>query len=116
MDLPNSESPTAVELDREHGLTVTWVDGSKSTFALEELRVNCPCAECRGLREQHRPVWPKPGIAAAARRGGRRAGRGVGRHDHVERRALDRHLRVGPAPHGPMPSPETRDPGRASGS
>lgn len=59
MDLPTSESPTAVELDREHGLTVTWTDRSKSTFALEELRINCPCAECRGLREQHRPVWPK---------------------------------------------------------
>jgi DUF971 family protein len=60
MDLPTSESPTGVELDRQHGLTVTWGDGSKSAFALEELRVNCPCAECRGLREQHRPVWPKP--------------------------------------------------------
>jgi DUF971 family protein len=61
MDLPSSESPTAVELDREHGLTVTWADGSTSSFALEELRLNCPCAECRGLREQRRPVWPKPG-------------------------------------------------------
>jgi DUF971 family protein len=61
MDLPTSESPTGVELDREHGLTVTWADGSASTFGLEELRINCPCAECRGLREQHRPVWPKIG-------------------------------------------------------
>jgi DUF971 family protein len=61
MDLPNEESPRAVALDREHGLTVTWSDESESTFALEELRLNCPCAECRGLREQHRAVWPGPG-------------------------------------------------------
>src|SRR6476620_7010044 len=61
MDLPTSESPATVELDREHGLTLVWSDGSKSSFALDELRLNCPCAECRGLREQHRPVWPKPG-------------------------------------------------------
>ena len=61
MDIPNSESPTSVELDREHGLTLIWPDGSQSVFALDELRLNCPCAECRGLREQHRPIWPKPG-------------------------------------------------------
>ena len=97
MDLPTSESPTAVELDREHGLTVTWVDGSKASFALEELRVNCPCAECRGLREQHRPVWPQARLAATPRRRRRGARRRVGRHDHVERRPLDRHLLLGPA-------------------
>jgi DUF971 family protein len=61
MDLPTSESPASVELDREKGLLLTWPDGSQSAFVLEELRLNCPCAECRGLREQHRPVWPKPG-------------------------------------------------------
>ena len=53
------ETPTGVEVDREHGVTLTWPDGLTSTFALEELRVNCPCAECRGLRERDLPVWPK---------------------------------------------------------
>jgi DUF971 family protein len=59
-DLPEAPAPTNVELDRDQGLTVTWPDGSVVSFTLEELRVNCPCAECRGLREQHLPVWPKP--------------------------------------------------------
>ena len=58
MDLPSEAAPTAVELNRERGLLVTWADGTQSAFALEELRLNCPCAQCRGLREQHRPVWP----------------------------------------------------------
>jgi DUF971 family protein len=59
-DLPDSEAPTDVELDRTAGLTLHWVDGSSSHFGLEELRRNCPCAECRGLREQGVPVGPKP--------------------------------------------------------
>jgi DUF971 family protein len=61
MDLPEAPPPDDVELDRAEGLTVRWPDGTVARFGLEELRVNCPCAECRGLREQHRPVWPKPG-------------------------------------------------------
>jgi DUF971 family protein len=56
-----SETPTGVEVDREHGLTLAWADGASTTFELGELRVNCPCAECRGLRERDLPVWPKPG-------------------------------------------------------
>src|SRR4051812_45599337 len=59
-ELPDSPAPISIELDRAHGLTLEWDDGVKATFELEELRVNCPCAECRGLREQDRPVWPKP--------------------------------------------------------
>ncbi len=53
-------TPTGVEVDRERGLTLAWPDGATSSYGLEELRVNCPCAECRGLRERHLPVWPKP--------------------------------------------------------
>ena len=59
-DLPDSEAPTQVELDRASGLTLHWVDGSTSHFGLEELRRNCPCAECRGLREQGQAVGPRP--------------------------------------------------------
>src|SRR4051812_18623218 len=51
MDLPDSEAPTSVELDRAVGLTLRWADGTESHFDLEELRRSCPCAECRGLRE-----------------------------------------------------------------
>ena len=60
LDLPDSEAPVDVELDRAVGLTLHWADGTESHFGLEELRRNCPCAECRGLREQGRIVGPNP--------------------------------------------------------
>lgn len=53
-------TPTEIDVDREHGLTLTWADATTTRFELEELRVNCPCAECRGRRDQGRPVWPTP--------------------------------------------------------
>jgi DUF971 family protein len=52
--------PSSIEVDRGEAITLTWEDGSESRYPLEELRVNCPCAECRGLRERQLPVWPKP--------------------------------------------------------
>jgi DUF971 family protein len=61
MELPEEASPEAVELDRANGLTVRWADGTSARFGLVELRVNCPCAECRGKREQGAPIWPRPG-------------------------------------------------------
>jgi ATP-binding protein involved in chromosome partitioning len=61
MEPPEIPAPARIEFDRAHGLTLGWDDGTELSFGLEELRVNCPCAECRGLREQQRPVWPKPG-------------------------------------------------------
>jgi DUF971 family protein len=60
VDLPEAESPTDVELDRASGLTLHWADGSTATFGIEELRQNCPCAECRGLRDQGRTPGPGP--------------------------------------------------------
>ena len=59
-ELPDTPAPEQVELDRANGLTLSWVDGVTLAYGLEELRVNCPCAECRGLREQGLPIWPKP--------------------------------------------------------
>jgi DUF971 family protein len=50
--------PEAIDVDRDAGMTLRWPDGSVDRYPLEELRVNCPCAECRGLREQGRPAWP----------------------------------------------------------
>jgi DUF971 family protein len=64
LDLPEAEAPTAVELDRTRGLTLRWADGSDAFFALDDLRRNCPCAECRGLREQGRTPGPGPGAPA----------------------------------------------------
>jgi DUF971 family protein len=60
MEIPEAPAPAQIELDRANGLTLRWDDGREAAFGLEELRVNCPCAECRGLREQDLPAWPKP--------------------------------------------------------
>lgn len=54
------EAPASVDVDREHGLALTWADGVESSFGLEELRVNCPCAGCRRDRQEGRTVWPRP--------------------------------------------------------
>jgi DUF971 family protein len=61
MDLPEEPPPASVDLDRAKGLTIRWADGTEAFFELAELRVNCPCAECRGLREQGETIWPRPG-------------------------------------------------------
>jgi DUF971 family protein len=62
MDLPEEAPPREVDLDRATGLRITWADGTTAQFGLEELRINCPCAECRGKREQGEPIWPRPGV------------------------------------------------------
>jgi len=59
-DIPDADPPTAVELDRAAGLSLDWPDGARAHFDLDELRRNCPCAECRGLREQGRTPGPGP--------------------------------------------------------
>ena len=64
MDIPDAEPPVSVDVDRATGLTLRWPDGAEATFGLDELRRNCPCAECRGLREQG--VVPGPGPHASA--------------------------------------------------
>jgi DUF971 family protein len=56
------EPPVDVAVDREQGVTITWVDGTVSRYGLEELRVNCPCAACRTRRDRGEPAWrPTPG-------------------------------------------------------
>jgi len=53
------EPPVSVDVDRDRGLILEWADGVESSFGLEELRVNCPCAGCRRDRDEGRPVWPR---------------------------------------------------------
>jgi DUF971 family protein len=60
MDIPEAEPPISVELDRAEGLTLRWPDGALTRFALDDLRRNCPCAECRGVRDQGREPGPGP--------------------------------------------------------
>jgi DUF971 family protein len=66
LELPDAEAPIAVELDRAAALTVEWADGTRRRFELADLRRNCPCAECRGLREQGRTPGPGPDRAPTA--------------------------------------------------
>lgn len=55
-------SPAELELDRLRALTVTWPDGLRVAFALDDLRAHCPCAECRSRREQGLPAGPRPSV------------------------------------------------------
>jgi DUF971 family protein len=58
--MAETAAPATIDVDRRHGVTLTWADGAKSHFGLEELRVHCPCAECRTRRDRNEPVWPRP--------------------------------------------------------
>jgi DUF971 family protein len=58
--MDEATAPASVDVDRSHGLSVTWPDGYVARLGLETLRVGCPCAECRGRRERGRPIWPLP--------------------------------------------------------
>ncbi|MFM8237118.1 MAG: DUF971 domain-containing protein [Actinomycetota bacterium] len=60
LDLPDAEAPESVELDRAATLSLRWADGTERRYELAELRRNCPCAECRGLREQGQTPGPGP--------------------------------------------------------
>ncbi len=58
--MTKTPAPVTIDVQRDHGLALTWADGTTSRFGLEELRRHCPCAECRTRRERHQPVWPVP--------------------------------------------------------
>jgi DUF971 family protein len=60
-------APKTVEVDRARSVTLTWPDGHVSRFGLEELRIACPCAFCRSLRERGAPSWPRPGASRELR-------------------------------------------------
>jgi DUF971 family protein len=69
LEIPDGPAPTAVELDRAERLTLRWPGGETAVFPLSELRAACPCAECRGLREQGRRVGPAPDAPPVQARG-----------------------------------------------
>ncbi len=52
--------PVSIEIQRDSGLTLTWLDGTTSHFELEELRRYCPCADCRTRRDANQSIWPLP--------------------------------------------------------
>jgi DUF971 family protein len=50
--MPTDTPPRSIEIDNERGISVEWDDGTTSLLDLGTVRANCPCAECRGLRER----------------------------------------------------------------
>ncbi len=53
--------PATIDVARDESVTLTYLDGHVAQFDLWSLRRGCPCAACRGLRDQGEPVWPRPG-------------------------------------------------------
>lgn len=45
---------------RDEGVQISYADGATVEFNLVELRLGCPCAECRSLRDRGEDVWPRP--------------------------------------------------------
>ena len=64
-----TDPPTDIHLERDKALTVTWADGSTSTYPIEYLRRMSPSAEARQLREQL-DRDPLAVLPSAPRRGG----------------------------------------------
>jgi DUF971 family protein len=46
------------------GLTIVWSDDHVTRFALQDLRLSCPCAECRDRRARGEALWPREGVPA----------------------------------------------------
>jgi DUF971 family protein len=53
-----------IELERDRELRVTYDDGVVATFPILSLRRSCPCAGCRGRREQSLDPYPGDTISA----------------------------------------------------
>lgn len=52
--------PTDVEVKRDEGVTLTFADGMVAQFDLMQMRLGCPCATCRALRDEGLESWPQP--------------------------------------------------------
>ncbi len=54
-----SADVTRVTVDRPAmRLDLVFDDGTDGSIGLMALRLHCPCATCRALRQQGRAVWP----------------------------------------------------------
>ncbi len=45
---PKMPTPVEVGSVTDKQLTITWSDGHRSTYSWQSLRINCPCAACKG--------------------------------------------------------------------
>jgi DUF971 family protein len=59
--------PAAIDVAKEEGVTITFHDGFVARFDLESLRLACPCAGCRGMRDRGEAPWPRSGSPAPLR-------------------------------------------------
>ncbi|MDH3678368.1 MAG: DUF971 domain-containing protein [Acidimicrobiia bacterium] len=57
----DEREPLDVLVERDRGITITFPDELVVEFSLTELRLGCPCATCRSLRDRGEDVWPRPG-------------------------------------------------------
>ena len=53
--------PADIDVARDEAVTITYQDGQTASFDLMTLRLGCPCAQCRSLRDRGERVWPGPG-------------------------------------------------------
>ncbi len=47
-----------LDVERATGITARYADGHVATFTVSELRLACPCATCRALRDNGKTVGP----------------------------------------------------------
>jgi DUF971 family protein len=52
--------PADIVVKRDEGVEVHFADGHVATLPLMDLRLGCPCATCRSLRDRGEDVWPRP--------------------------------------------------------
>lgn len=53
--------PADIVVKRDEAVTITFTDGHVAVFPMVELRLGCPCATCRSLRDHDEDCWPRPG-------------------------------------------------------
>ena len=53
--------PISIDVDKDTAVTIVFADDHEATFDIMRLRLACPCAQCRGFRDQGVDVWPRPG-------------------------------------------------------
>ncbi|MDZ7733528.1 MAG: DUF971 domain-containing protein [Acidimicrobiia bacterium] len=52
--------PESIEVDPQGGVAIRFRDATEASFDLMSLRLGCPCATCRSLRDRGEDVWPRP--------------------------------------------------------
>jgi prepilin-type processing-associated H-X9-DG protein len=52
--------PATIDVAKDEGVTITYLDGHVVRFDLSTLREGCPCAACRDLRDRGEVAWPRP--------------------------------------------------------